>query len=168
MDRSVPGASWAELDPARRAACLDHDLGEVDDSCLDSSSEIECLTAGFRALGGGEEPANEIINIDEVTGLVAGSRDHQGLAVERAPDEVRDHIAVGSRDLARTIGVEEAAANGRYPGIEVVAVELAERLRDLVRRVERKADRHILANRRVDAVARDRAACRGVNQASSP
>src|SRR6476620_11241828 len=83
-----------------------------------------------------------------------------------APDEVRNDVAIRSGHLAGSERIEEAAAHRAHAREEIVAVELPERLRDLIGGVEIEADRHVLPDRRVDAMSGDRATRRGVHDAA--
>src|SRR5882724_4728112 len=110
MSGVIPRATRRKLYRAGRAASLNDHFGEIDDPSLDTGAEIEGIGSGRGCARGRQQTIHKIVNKNQVARLLASPRDDQRLAVERAPDEVGNHVPVGPWHLTRAVGIEKAAA----------------------------------------------------------
>src|SRR5579862_165410 len=134
----VPRAPRRIADAGRIAGELVDERGQAPDGNLPARREIHCLADGLVGDARGEQTPHDIPDVREVAGLFTGAGDRQGLLAHRPVEKIRDDIPVAAGDLAGSVNVEESRPHDRQLIVvmEEVAVELAEQLRDLIRRVE--------------------------------
>src|SRR5437867_489241 len=162
----VPIPTLLKDDSRRVARELVYPLGEVGDSNFAPRSEIDRFSDRLIIMGARKKAADYVAHIREVSRLFAGARDREGLSAHCPVEEVWNHVPVPPGDLARSVGVEEPRVHHGeiVQAVEHARVELAEHLRDLIRRVELRG--YVLlceghgSVRSIDAAAR-----RGVDEA---
>src|SRR3989449_3725272 len=116
---------------------VDH-LGQGPDPDLAFRREIHRLANGGVVVPGTQETIDEIADVAEIARRVGVAGDQERAPEHRPVDEVGDYVAVLPRNLAWSIGVEEAGLDDLHAVVmrEEIRVQLAEHLGDLVRRRE--------------------------------
>ena len=100
---------------------------------LHPARQLEHPAADARRLCRGDQAGGEVVDVDEVSGLLSVAVDGQGLAVKDAADEERYDVRLARG--ARPVGVREADGDRRHAvgAVEGGAIRLAGRLSGAVR-----------------------------------
>src|SRR5262245_6157602 len=97
----VPAPAGLEVDTGAVPSNLIDRVSKCLDRRLAPAGEIENFTWRRRRLHGGDDTGNSVADEIEVARLLAAPRDRQRLARHGKLQEIRDHVAVAARMLAR-------------------------------------------------------------------
>jgi len=134
----VPVTPFPVDDPGPAPRESQHGICHVDDAGLDAGTKVDGLADGLFPDTHGKQALDDVPHVGPVTGLGPITGNRQGFAFHGPVEEVGDDIAVPARHFTGTKGVEKPGVDDRevVEVVEVVGVELAEQLRDLVGGVE--------------------------------